>query len=445
MKTASLKFVFLLAALCLLSTACQNGGRGGQQLAAHVGKDPDRPKLTLCVDLNPGLGSESGPVFELLKTVPGYPDDFGVELEQIPSQGAERESALTRVKTELLSGAGPDLFICASPKLLNAALMETPEGAGTAEALFQFPRSAMELGFFLPLDDYIASARYMEWDKLLPVVMDAGKNEKGQLLLPLTYSVSATLAERESRSLTASLPMTWDEMLVSEDPCVQFACYSWRFGSVLGELGDYGTDTLTFTEEELFDRLEEARAANQAGRPQGLGEANDVIPDLSIGAQNAGFLGPKSPDYLMIPQYNTTGGVTARVSSFAAVNANTRHPDEAFLIVDKLLDQKTMSEQEIYIYGGALPVNLDLCQKDAPYYSPYEQNGRQRTDWYVNQWNYQQIQALAGQINAVNFVTPLDQELILAYRDCLNEQDPRRRRELAAGHYTAMKMMIAES
>ena len=446
MKTAITRAVLLFAALCLLLTACQSGGKdSGQQLAAHVGKDPNRPKLTLCVDLNPGFeASESGPVFDFLKTVPGYLDDFSVELDRIPCQGTERDTALTRVKTELLSGAGPDLFICVSPNLLDVTLMEKHQNA--TDALFQFPRSAMELGFFLPLDDYIAKAQYMEWDKLLPVVMDAGKSEKGQLLLPLTYSISATLAERESRSLTASLPMTWDEMLVSEDPCVRFACYSWRFGSILGELGDYGTDSLTFTEEELFARLEEARAANLAGRPQELGEANDVMPSISIGASNAHLFTPKSPEYIMIPQYNTTGGVTANINSFAAVNANTRHPDEAFLIVDKLLDQETMSNCEIYAYGSALPVNLELCQKDAPYYaSYYEQNGKPRTEWYMNQWNYQQTRELAGQVNSVNFVTPLNQELMLAYGDCLNEEDPEKRRELTAEHYTAMKMMIAES
>ena len=67
------------------------------------------------------------------------------------------------------------------------------------------------------------------------------------------------------------------------------------------------------------------------------------------------------------------------------------------------------------------------------------------TEWYMNQWNYQQTRELAGQVNAVNFVTPLNQELMLAYGDCLNEEDPEKRRELTAEHYTAMKMMIAES
>lgn len=445
MKALRARIILLLLALCLLLTGCGKNS-GESSLAAHAGKDPERPMLTLCVDLNPGMeASSSGPVSGFLETVPGYLEDFGVKVEEIPCQGAERDAALTRVRTELLSGSGPDLFICVCPKLKDIFFRElNQEGWGT-EGLFQYPPSVMKQGFFLPLDDYIANAQYMQWDELIPIVMEAGRNEKGQLILPLTYGFSASLAERESCTLTEELPLSWNDMLTSSDPYVRFAACSWEFGSVFGQLGDYSKDEPAFTEEELSARLEEARAANLAGRPEDLPETSRILPDVNIGTQNSNILNPKSPDYIMIPKYNAGGGVTATIASFAAINASTQYPDEAFQILDKLLDRESMANCEIYVYGGNLPVNREAGQKDSPYYCPFELNGKQRTNWYVSQWNFQQIQEIAGQINAVNFGTPLNHELLDAYQECLEEEDPAKRRELAAEHYTTMKMMMAES
>lgn len=94
-----------------------------------------------------------------------------------------------------MSGSGPDVFI-----------MRCDEKASwhTEQALFQIPEQAIESGLFLPLDDYIENAQFIEWDKLTPIVMEAGRNEEGQLILPLTYNIPITFFRAPDVSHTPS-------------------------------------------------------------------------------------------------------------------------------------------------------------------------------------------------------------------------------------------------
>ena len=53
--------------------------------------------------------------------------------------------------------------------------------------LFQNPEKVMYSGTFLPLDSYIQNAKYFNPEHYNPVIMEAGKTEEGQCLLPVTY------------------------------------------------------------------------------------------------------------------------------------------------------------------------------------------------------------------------------------------------------------------
>ena len=68
------------------------------------------------------------------------------ELEYIPTEGTERETALTHIRTEVMSGGGPDLFI---------TVCNTKYPLQEDENVFVMPEKAMELTMFLPLDEYM--------------------------------------------------------------------------------------------------------------------------------------------------------------------------------------------------------------------------------------------------------------------------------------------------
>ena len=74
-----------------------------------------------------------------------------VELEWLPSrdQESERKAALTRLRTEIMAGKGPDVF-----------LMDFENGSGESLSLFLQPETSMRLGLFYPLDELMENAEY---------------------------------------------------------------------------------------------------------------------------------------------------------------------------------------------------------------------------------------------------------------------------------------------
>ena len=92
-----------------------------------------------------------------------------VQLIYLPRQGVERETKLQRLRTEVMSGAGPDIFIV---------------NCGSADyALFPYPEKMMNSGFFLLLDDYIENhAQFTDWDKQEQVTEVIFTNELSKVL-----------------------------------------------------------------------------------------------------------------------------------------------------------------------------------------------------------------------------------------------------------------------
>ena len=58
----------------------------------------------------------------------------------------------------------------------------------------------------LPLDNYIENAKYMGWDKFLPVVMDAGRNDEGQQIIPLCCFFEAVYPHSPPSTATLGIP-----------------------------------------------------------------------------------------------------------------------------------------------------------------------------------------------------------------------------------------------
>ena len=98
-------------------------------------------------------------------------DPIELEIEYIPEHtpegNPERDTMIARLRTEIMSGKGPDIFLLGC----NDRDMEP---------LFKVPEKNMVNGAFLPLNDYIENAQFMEFDKLVPGVMSAGQYDDEQ-------------------------------------------------------------------------------------------------------------------------------------------------------------------------------------------------------------------------------------------------------------------------
>jgi len=364
-----------------------------------------------------------------LGELPGYKTEYDAQIELIPTEGEKRNSALDRIRTELLSGKGPDIFLfdCYPPGLYDE---------DSWERLFPFVEQVMENRIFLPLDDLIDNPKYMVWDELLPCVMDAGKNEEGQLVLPLGYTFSAHLYSMENEQLLPSQDLSWEDMRTSDNPLL-FDAAGGRFSDIIGNLADYTNDTLSFTEEELLSRSLEMMdfVQRSSNKDESLEIDSTYIYFNGHNLSTTGLmLDDDSPNYLMVPGYNSSGGLTVNISSVAAANRNTEHADIVISILDYILSKESQLESPLFtecVQG--MPVCVELGNKSNPLHG----------GWYMNDGNFQAYHDLLAKINIVKFFSPLDMEMveIVSAMPCSEAELTKTVHE----HYMTMQMMLAES
>lgn len=425
--------IIALALLCALFAACKgsdNHADNSQQpnsQSTSSSPNDELPTLRILVDLTIGGDHlECGGIESfLMNNAEGCGTDYQVEVEALPGvlEPDKRNPVLTGKHMELLTDA-PDVFIMrnfSDPRKLLTDLKN----------FFPYPNSAIRQRFFLPLDDYIAEDP--DWENLLPQVMDAGKLDGSQQLVPLAFKFYATLLDPAVYTPSADLPMTWEQMLDSGDPVLKQVASDANAG-VLGVLADYAKEELSFTEEELLDVVNRLRAAKQETAGLAIGDMGlRWGPSLAITPLNDSILkADQEENFYMIPTYNQDGGVTAQVEEFAAVSRGTEYPDYAWNILKALLSEE--GQRNIWVTVSGLPVRMGIGQESAP----------AAAGWYLDDWDYQQLEALQEQINRVEFITPMSDELSGLLTECIGLEDSQME---AAVHksYITMKMMLAES
>ncbi len=418
--------VVLLCAILLLSsfTACSvsRQERDSESGTQFFGDTENKNALRICVDLQDFATSDptvlDSAIEEFLQSLKKNTGLDNVVVEYIPSPYAfydeaskesdgvlMRKTMLDRIRVELLSGGGPDVFI--------ATQMLDFEDRGIT-SLFPFPQEVMESGVFLPLDEYMTDAKFAEWDKFPEAVMNAGRNEDGQHIIPLTYTLPVAFYPQTEFIYATQRELSWNDMLsdpeISPYAAALADCCTVDIDSytneklklpqmyldfVLGELADSKKEELLFTEDELLQRIDEILVLGNRNTD------NEYIPkEMFLGwMANSEYY----PDPLtMIPIYSDDGGVTARIDSYAAVNRNTKQPENAFAVIDFLLDDEVQRNSAIYsqflYHVDGLPMHEELFQEDTPLYN---------NQFYLTDENYQEFREICDQITAANFDSEL--------------------------------------
>lgn len=429
--------VFSLLLFCTLGSGC-------------AGQDPG--SLKICVDF--GIGpvqfgnTPSGAMTLFLNRTKELGGPEQIEVEYLPKEGEQRKAALSRIRTEIMSGEGPDVFLVMCGRT-------NPNGE---DALFPFPEKVMKENLFLPLDKYLENAQFLEWDKLAPAVMAAGQTEEGQMVLPLAYSFSTTIFQRQDIPVPDQ-KMTWADCIGSQNPVLQYSAtkgdslfYPNYLGDVLGQLADYGQEQLSFSQEELLALTKDALSLeNQRDSgafstlPVHCQTAFCVGYDLFL--SDSAFSGRETA-LTYLPLCNRQGGVTASVTAFAAISAGTKHPEEAFFLLDVLLRPETVAETAVdytlwdwLISGTALPVYEEAGQETSPVTN---------SKWSLSDENFQELCRLRKQISAVKFNTVLDRKLNDLYQRSLqtgssSESYDEEIASLTAETYADMERTLAES
>ncbi len=372
----------------------------------------------------------------IIEYLGGLPSGVDIELEVLPLEGAELHTRLTRLRTELLSGGGPDVFLMYAPTL--------PE----RELLFQIPQIAMDK-YFMPLDELQDSAKFMEWDAMDQKVTAAGRTDKGQMLLPMFYGYNVA----GTNEPVAEVPGSWDEALKSGDRAVQEGYGSGLRRSgfrdvALTDVVDYEGETMLITQEELNQRVKEALSFPYDDENARSWSMTELASENECIEQ--GWAGPAGT---VFPLYNTDGGVTAKVNSYIAVNRSTTHKEDALTLVDMMMsrdfltlegfwsESRTMNQSGMFLFNS-----LRAWNGGNPIYDDFFEDGRSIMYAFTLTEDRQALhREIIDKISYAYIPTAADQELIKLFKDCKSAGSEEEIDKLVSKCYTTIEMILAES
>ena len=175
----TMKKLSMLLAFCLLSVSlcgCQSQLTSSSQSsevsavsASSTAQEGD--PVVLCIE-----DSFEQDAYEL----ENYLKATGVETEYeflvLPNNTEDRETELTRLRTEIMAGEGPDAFI------LDATVPGTVTDSGEPlEALFPNVEKSMYSHLFLDLEDMAQSSEIIDLESCNQTVMDVGDRKSTRL------------------------------------------------------------------------------------------------------------------------------------------------------------------------------------------------------------------------------------------------------------------------
>lgn len=423
------KLVILLVIVCLLAAllpACQK---------------KSEPTPTLRIVTNVGFQDEQLGGEDDLKSViehfGGLPEGTEIELEVLPMEGAELHTRLTRLRTELLSGGGPDVFLMYAPPVPDR------------ELLFHITETAMDK-YFLPLDELKDGAKHMDWEAMNEKVMAAGQTQEGQMLLPLFYGCAMARTDEQ----LGEIPGSWDEAVDSGGKAVR-ECYGAMLARgalrdlALGDVADYESEALLVTEDELNKRVKEALAFEydrETAHAEWMWEPTFLRADDREGKDRQRNDG-------MLLLRNTDGGVTARVNTYIAVNRNTTHKADALALVDMMASREFLSMEPFWserrmrdTVSMFLFTMMSSWNGGVPIYDDYFEEGRTLNfEYSLPEYREEVYREMLESISDVYIPTSIDQELIMLFNDCKGLGSEAEINKLISDCYSTMKMILAES
>ncbi|MBM6668990.1 extracellular solute-binding protein [Lacrimispora saccharolytica] len=329
MKVFSVFFFLLLTILC---TGCQ--------------KNEKDEVLKVCVNEEQAMNAQA-----LIEGWVKKNPEQEAELVIIPQDDSLEEAKITEILTEIMSGGGPDVF------LINCDSVGTPQKE--APRIFEDPEKSMNTDIFLPLDEYMEKAEYMDTSEWNQVILESGRTEKGQVVLPIRYQYYVCQFPKTDSENTKEFPRSWDELEARKEKFMDLGLnLSTAFPYIFGEVVDYHQKEMILSEEELMKRAEEAFQYTKMTweSEQNIAQGKfyrGIISEHIL----AGLSADKTSVWRAFP--NVNGGVTAIVSMYAAINSNTENPERAFSLLDFLFSEEVMSgrgfkEDEKMVGTGAV-------------------------------------------------------------------------------------------
>ncbi len=354
------------------------------------------------------------------------------ELIVIPQDTSAAETMISEMRTETLSGKGPDVF------LLQCA---NPNTADDLPLLFSNPEKMMYSDVFLPLDSLMEKAEYLKTENLNPKILEAGKTQEGRMILPVCYDYYVYAFPENELTIKEKIS-SWKDLMDCNDPKVMSAVSSRifsQFYDIPGKYVDYDNEEPVLTEKELLQLAEEAADYQEKGwkfvgeeetLPNVYSLGDGMFSDLEKDAKNA---------HVIFGLANTEGGITANITLYAAINRNTQQPEKAFSFLDLLFSDEITSGKGFSdgdaVFGNLItfPEGFSICN-----------HVLEKACSRISEEDAKAVKEMNERINAVRFHCDLDKEMNDLFRKVSGTDDERERENEVNQVYDKIWMILSE-
>lgn len=192
--------------------------------------------------------------------------EIAVKLEILPTDTTERSIYLKQLRTQIMAGNGPDVYLLPTgSELITDSRMKQNTDRITVEPLFSDIEQAMYAGMFWDLQDYYEADTALNTEGLQQDVMDAGVVDEARYVLPLRYTMPVLLVNRDSQ-ITKSLEaagLSWNDgisdlaayALDAEDTMLATGLQLPEDTSVFPMLYDYQKGKNLITKDEISEYM----------------------------------------------------------------------------------------------------------------------------------------------------------------------------------------------
>lgn len=435
-----MKKLALLLTLCLLAwtmAGCQTQempltqeSSGSEASASSTGQEGD--PVVICVE-----ESFEQDAYELENYLKATGMETECEFLVLPDNTEDRETELTRLRTEIMAGEGPDAFVLSSS---HPRLFLDQQTMDPLEPLFPNVEKSMYSHLFLDLEDMVQNSEIIDLESCNQVVMDVGVTGDGRFLLPVAYDLPTVIVDRSALENPDYTFSSLDELLQSNEESLKgfFGARTlFLFPDCLGVPADYEGQNLLVTSESLTKAIQQAdaltafRDGQNSGSEAVLGGAGGTNTWMSL--QN------NELEYAVFPVPNQEGGVTAGVTRYAAVNRNTEHPQEAFAFIEQLFREELVTGGSLEANGHnyyPLDFSYDLPVKEQVLLKYMEPNTQEAT--------MSSLRAAVGRVDSAKVYSDLDMDIYQLYYTYYLERPEETLEELVERTISSMGMTLAE-
>lgn len=279
--------------------------------------------------------------------------DVTIRITHGPENGEETDVWLEQLRTQIMAGEGPDLFLLPAENISSASPIQDVN---------QFMRA----GLCLDITDYYDNDEELPKSGFTNAVMDTGVVDGTRYVLPLWFNfpvIYADVQQLEARNLTvedlqkgmsslANLSQTLEPGAIVSNYGDWFFNLYWMNG--LSQLIDYEAQSVILEKAELIEFLEDYRAITAYGvsfypyAPSVSGYvSNDhfwtkdgayiCLGTLAHIVENSRIAKAEGFELAAIPMRAADGSLIANVSFYGAIGANTQYPDLAYEFLRQLL------------------------------------------------------------------------------------------------------------